>query len=95
MYILEYKVTVIVFDHSLADIDECTMYTGLCEDICNNTEGSYFCACSEGYVLSNDSRTCDGKTRKRTLSLLLSKLVYMYLLYCGRLCNLQSKSILK
>ena len=33
---------------------------GKCEHICVNDEGSYHCACKEGYTLSNDNLNCDG-----------------------------------
>ena len=34
------------------DIDECEL--GYCEQQCNNTIGSYYCTCREGYYLGND-----------------------------------------
>ena len=40
-----------------SDIDECSANHG-CGDICVNTEGSYTCDCSQGYVLDSDGRTC-------------------------------------
>ena len=41
------------------DIDECERNTDGCEDGCRNTEGSFECACGNGYRLSADGRTCD------------------------------------
>ena len=42
------------------DIDECLVNNGTCEDICINTEGSFYCQCSTGLALSADNRTCEG-----------------------------------
>ncbi|XP_023932643.1 fibulin-5 isoform X3 [Lingula anatina] len=39
------------------DKDECIMESP-CQDQCTNTIGSFFCGCSDGYRLSNDSKTC-------------------------------------
>ncbi|XP_013407663.1 latent-transforming growth factor beta-binding protein 1 [Lingula anatina] len=39
------------------DKDECIMESP-CQDQCTNTIGSFFCNCSDGYRLSNDSKTC-------------------------------------
>ncbi|KAH9505693.1 hypothetical protein Btru_055518 [Bulinus truncatus] len=42
------------------DVNECSKSSnGGCEQICNNTEGSYFCSCSEGYALDEDKRSCN------------------------------------
>ena len=43
----------------IIDIDECSIVNS-CNQICNNTIGSYYCACQTGYTLSNDSHTCTG-----------------------------------
>ena len=40
------------------DIDECDL--DICEQECNNTIGSYYCTCREGYYLGNDNRSCLG-----------------------------------
>ena len=32
-----------------------------CEQICNNTVGSYTCSCNNGYSLNSDGRNCSGK----------------------------------
>ena len=44
------------------DINECGQNNGGCEHICNNTDGSFFCTCGDGYILNDDGRQCDGKT---------------------------------
>ena len=41
----------------MSDIDECSAEHD-CADICVNTEGSYTCDCSQGYVLDDNGRTC-------------------------------------
>ena len=43
-----------------ADINECTAGTHQCEQVCQNTVGSYTCACNSGFVLDSDGRSCDG-----------------------------------
>ena len=52
-YVSTYFVTV--------DLNECLeRFTG-CEQLCNNTDGSYQCGCREGYTLNTDGMTCDGR----------------------------------
>ena len=43
-----------------ADINECTEGIDDCSQICTDTDGSYICSCAPGYLLTNDSRGCDG-----------------------------------
>ena len=43
-----------------SDIDECDGVND-CQQLCQNTEGSYTCSCSEGFTLNSDNRTCNGK----------------------------------
>jgi len=38
--------------------DECENNNGDCDQICENTLGSYKCGCNPGFDLSNDGRTC-------------------------------------
>ncbi|KAK7482356.1 hypothetical protein BaRGS_00026375, partial [Batillaria attramentaria] len=44
-----------------SDIDECSVLSPseTCPDICNNTEGSYECSCSDGYRLGDDGKSCN------------------------------------
>jgi len=42
------------------DIDECSNNTGGCDQICDNTEGSFQCHCHKGFALSDDNITCQG-----------------------------------
>ena len=46
------------------DIDECAEQLDECQQVCNNTIGSYVCDCRIGYALNSDGRTCRGKTNK-------------------------------
>lgn len=47
----------------ILDIDECAPNVGLgpCEMLCNNLNGSYACACDEGYALRGDMVSCESK----------------------------------
>ena len=42
------------------DIDECADETSGCEQLCNNNNGSYSCACQDNYTLALDIRSCLG-----------------------------------
>ena len=44
------------------DRDECTL-SNPCEQICNNSEGSFFCSCEIGFILSANDRNCTGMYR--------------------------------
>ena len=48
-----------------ADINECETGKYHCDPnaFCNNTKGSYICACKPGYI--GNGITCTGKIRKR------------------------------
>ena len=44
-----------------SDNDECSDSNGGCEQICNNTVGSFFCSCVNGYRLDDDDMSsCNG-----------------------------------
>ena len=43
-----------------SDIDECNNGTHNCSQICTNTNGSFTCACKNGYQLDTDEVTCNG-----------------------------------
>ena len=50
----------------ISDVDECkptasSQGNGGCEQICNNTVGSFYCSCKPGYYLNPDGKTCTGK----------------------------------
>ena len=40
------------------DINECKEGISGCSQTCKNTEGSYLCSCSVGYLLEHDNHTC-------------------------------------
>lgn len=40
------------------DIDECLTGTSRCEQLCQNTPGSFTCSCFLGYTLKSDHRSC-------------------------------------
>lgn len=43
-------------------MDECTGDTsGLCAQMCTNTDGSFACSCGTGYILAADNLDCAGK----------------------------------
>ena len=43
---------------SFVDIDECATNSTTCSQVCDNTNGSFNCLCFDGYMLSEDGRTC-------------------------------------
>ncbi|QED28182.1 hypothetical protein FRD01_13260 [Microvenator marinus] len=46
-------------DHlSCENIDECAEETDTCAQVCQDTPGSYTCACDTGYTLQADQQTC-------------------------------------
>ena len=54
----------------VADVDECSLGSHLCNQLCHNTNGNYRCSCREGYKLGADGRTCEGAV-SMTFSLLI------------------------
>ena len=49
-------------NHTCVDIDECAQNNGGCSHICLNTPGSAFCLCPEGFYLTEDWKTCQGRS---------------------------------
>jgi len=41
-----------------ADIDECSVNNGGCDQLCVNTVGSYHCSCQPQYRLHYNQRDC-------------------------------------
>ena len=40
------------------DVNECTAYNDTCDQICNNTIGSFICSCRADYQLIESNNTC-------------------------------------
>ena len=57
-----------------ADIDECAINIDGCDQICTNTNGSFYCSCNTGYRLNVDNKTCDG-TKVQCIHILLYNFV--------------------
>ena len=55
MYII-----IVNFNISCTDINECGDTDGRCQHSCINTFGSYICSCDPGYLLLEDTSTCEG-----------------------------------
>ena len=93
-YADKYGVKTLIFTHFFkqTDINECAFINSTsirtrladCEQLCNNTQGSFNCSCSKGYKLNEDGKSCDGKAVKNntnyTYTELLSKSFFHYLL---------------
>lgn len=60
-----------------SDIDECVESSDICDGgQCTNTPGMYQCLCFDGFMSSDDMKTCLGKQRAplRAPSLQLSEM---------------------
>ena len=42
------------------DIDECSVGTHNCSQVCINTAGGFNCECNKGFLLDTDGVTCNG-----------------------------------
>lgn len=42
------------------DVNECNTDNGGCDQVCINNEGSYRCACLQGYTYNEDTGKCIG-----------------------------------
>ena len=60
----------------LIDIDECDLDNGNCQEVCNNTLGSFECDCRTGFTLQPDGRTCRGTIHAQKSRILPLKLQY-------------------
>ena len=47
---------------AVADIDECAVGNGKCQHGCHNVDGSHYCACRPGFVLTT-RYNCTGEAR--------------------------------
>ena len=59
-----------------SDIDECESDANLCDQVCENTEGSFFCTCTDGYQLVGDNQ-CQG---------MCSNLIIHCMIFCKLYC---------
>ena len=48
------------------DTDECA-HAETCSQVCNNTKGSFFCFCVDGYALEPDKHTCKAESKYNTI----------------------------
>ncbi|XP_035668951.1 multiple epidermal growth factor-like domains protein 6 [Branchiostoma floridae] len=46
-------------DTDSPDIDECSTSNGGCGQVCQNSPGTFSCACNQGYTLGADGKTCN------------------------------------
>ena len=53
------------------DVNECEVMNGMCQQLCEDNDGSYDCLCEDGYVQSEvNPLLCKGMFYSLTLSLL-------------------------
>jgi len=52
----------------IVDVDECSLALHDCSQACLNTEGSYMCACRQGYQIGTDAKSCYRKQAFRCLT---------------------------
>ena len=43
------------------DVDECLHRATECEQVCENTIGSFECNCRQGFNLQPDGKSCEGE----------------------------------
>ena len=46
--------------YTVLDINECSAGIDNCDQNCVDVEGSFQCVCGDGYLLLEDSHTCQG-----------------------------------
>lgn len=67
----------IVYIFIFSDIDECANKSlHLCNQICENTLGSYKCSCEKGFEISRDGYTCEGMKAVCYFNLAVLTLIY-------------------
>ena len=62
IFSLQIKIDIFMTKFIFLDINECDPAKSLhrCDQICQNTQGSYKCACETGFQLSRDGYDCEG-----------------------------------
>ena len=53
---MDLEISLKMFMILYADVDECL--ASPCDQLCNNTDGSFECSCEEGYTVNG--RMCEG-----------------------------------
>lgn len=53
---------------SFADINECSVNNGGCQQLCVNTPGDYECLCHSNYKLHWNKKDCVGKVPSKYIS---------------------------
>ena len=56
-----FKFNALTLNLDTADVNECSDGLHSCEQMCNNTQGSYQCLCFDGYELTSDGYSCQGE----------------------------------
>jgi len=44
---------------NIVDVNECNEALDTCEQLCQNTPGSYICSCRQGYTFNSTTNHCD------------------------------------
>lgn len=63
------KLASVILLYLMTDIPECSENIDNCEQLCQNTQGSFSCSCRTGYRLALDGAACNGNNRNITGSL--------------------------
>ena len=58
--VVYHAIYIYIYTFFYADIDECAGDNHFCMQSCVNTNGSYQCACQEGFTISRNGKTCNG-----------------------------------
>ncbi|KAI6653409.1 Fibrillin-2-like [Oopsacas minuta] len=66
--------------NTCVDIDECSLNSINCSQICTNTVGSYSCSCNPGYTLDSDMYTCSSVNKLTSQAITFLLLLYLLLL---------------
>ena len=62
----------------ITDVNECDINNGGCEQICNNTIGSFNCSCEMGYELDSSGLNCSGMLTNLCLRAFNAATLYVY-----------------
>jgi len=46
----------------ILDVNECDEALDTCDQVCENTPGSYNCSCRQGYTFNSTTNHCDAGT---------------------------------